>query len=305
MAQEFATLTQRLTGPVFSTSYGGKATSYSFNVGTSFGNPSEPGNEAATLERMQRTDLPPGLSGLDLQSWLDALGALPVAPLTENDILAWVEGPLRKFFPFERFFGAYGNLSGGLIRLRRSPVTSGYTQEFLASLESVFDVNLRGCFAWWVSNRRAFFVDATGGRDEHGVPIAATRRELEEMERFAMGNVAAHGVIDPYVDAGTYISFAGVPTTRPEQTLAAALDLIAPVLHSLLLATKRREEAGVDLTALTDRQREMVDLAVEGLSDKAIARRLSISDHTVGNHFRAIYAQLGISKRSHLIALLK
>jgi DNA-binding CsgD family transcriptional regulator len=41
------------------------------------------------------------------------------------------------------------------------------------------------------------------------------------------------------------------------------------------------------------------------LSDKAIARRLSISDHTVGNHFRAIYAQLGVSKRSQLIALLK
>jgi hypothetical protein len=31
----------------------------------------------------------------------------------------------------------------------------------------------------------------------------------------------------------------------------------------------------------------------------------SISDHTVGNHFRAIYAQLGISKRSQLVALLK
>jgi hypothetical protein len=30
-----------------------------------------------------------------------------------------------------------------------------------------------------------------------------------------------------------------------------------------------------------------------------------ISEHTVGNHFRAIYARLGISKRSQLTTLLK
>jgi DNA-binding CsgD family transcriptional regulator len=304
MAQKFAKFTQRLTGPAFSASYGGETTRYKFNVGTSPRSFSEVGNDVAALVPVQRTEVSPNPSGPDLQTWLDALSAIPIAPLTESDILTWVEGPLRKFFPFERFFGAYGNLSGGLIRTRGSPVISGYPQEFLSSLEPVFDLNLRGCFAWWVSNRRAFFVDATGGRDEDDVPIAATRRELEEMERFAMRNVAAHGVIDPYVNAGTYISFAGVPTARRKQ-MAAALDLIAPVLHSLFLATKRTEEQGVVLTALTDRQRELVDLALEGLSDKAIARRLSISDHTVGNHFRAIYAQLGISKRSHLIALLK
>jgi DNA-binding NarL/FixJ family response regulator len=52
------------------------------------------------------------------------------------------------------------------------------------------------------------------------------------------------------------------------------------------------------LTTLKDRQRELVDLPLEGLSDKAIARRLSISDHTVGNHFAP-------SMPSRLIALLK
>jgi DNA-binding CsgD family transcriptional regulator len=49
----------------------------------------------------------------------------------------------------------------------------------------------------------------------------------------------------------------------------------------------------------------LVDLATQGLSDKEIALRLGISHNTVGNHFRAIYARLGISKRSQLIALLK
>lgn len=240
---------------------------------------------------------------LNLQAWIDALRALPAAAVTEADVLAWTEGPLRHFFPFEKFLGAYGHLSGGRIQMR-SLVSSGHAQDFLAGLESKFDLKSRGCFAWWVSNRKAFILDKDGALDEAGVPITATRLELEEIDRFSLGVVAAHGVIDPFANAGTYLSFSGVPRTWPKKTLAA-LDLIAPVLHTLFLRTKQAAKSTIDLTALTDRQREMVDLAVTGMSDKEIARRLAISDHTVGNHFRAIYERLGVSKRSQLIALLK
>lgn len=76
-------------------------------------------------------------------------------------------------------------------------------------------------------------------------------------------------------------------------------------MHTLFLGTKQATDPAVDLTALTGRQRELVDLALTGLSDKEIASRLAISDHTVGNHLRAIYARLGVSKRSELIASLK
>jgi DNA-binding CsgD family transcriptional regulator len=219
------------------------------------------------------------------------LRKLPTAPVTEADVVAWVEGPLRKFFPFENFLGAYGNLLGGRIQMR-SLVSSGHSPEFLAGLEGRFDLKSRGCFAWWVSNRKAFILDKSGALDEAGVPIVATKRELEEIDRFALGVVAAHGVIDPFVNAGTYLSFSGVPATQPK-------------LHTLFLLTKQAAKPAIDLTILTNRQRELVDLAATGLSDKAIARRLSISDNTVGNHLRAIYERLGVSKRSQLIALLK
>jgi DNA-binding CsgD family transcriptional regulator len=240
---------------------------------------------------------------LNLDAWIGALRVLPAAPVSENDVLGWVEGPLREFFPFERFLGAYGNLSGDRIQMR-SLVSSGHSPEFLTGLEERFDLKSRGCFAWWVSNRKAFILDKTGALDEAGVAITASRRELEEIDRFSLGVVAAHGVIDPFVNAGTYLSFSGVPRAQPKRTLAT-LALIAPVLHTLFLLTKQAEKSVIDLTALTTRQRELVDLALTGVSDKAIARRLAISDHTVGNHFRAIYERLGVSKRSQLIALLK
>ena len=120
----------------------------------------------------------------------------------------------------------------------RSLVSSGHAPDFLAGLESKFDLKWRGCFAWWVSNRKAFILDRDGALDEAGVAITATRLELEEIDRFALGVVAAHGVIDPFANAGTYLSFSGVPRTWPKRTLAA-LDLIAPVLHMLFLRTSR------------------------------------------------------------------
>jgi DNA-binding CsgD family transcriptional regulator len=260
-------------------------------------------NSGVELGRIENGDVATGYSDLDLDTWTNALRLLPTAPVTEGGVLTWVEGPLRRFFPFEKFYAGYGSLSGGRIQTR-SLITSGYPPEFLASLESTFDLKMRGCFAWWVANRKAFILDETGGHDEAGIPISATKRELAEIERFSLGLVAAHGVIDPFVNAGTYISFSGVPRAKPKR-IFAALDLIAPVLHTLFLQTKQAEKSTIDLMALTDRQRELVDLALKGLSDKEIASRLGISDHTVGNHFRAIYAKLGISKRSQLIASLK
>lgn len=264
---------------------------------------SRPRKSAEISVSALKTDIAVKESTLNFTAWIDALSTLPAAPITDNDILAWLEGPLRRFFPFERFLGAYGNLSGGRIRMN-SLLTSGHSAEFISGLESIFDLEMRGCFAWWTANRKAFMLDKAGALAGTDLDVTATQRELEEIERFSFGIVAAHGVIDPFAKAGTYVSFCGVPRSHPRQTLAA-LDLIAPVLHMLFLSTKPLERSAVDLTKLTSRQKELVDLALEGLPDKAIARRLAISDHTVGNHFRAIYAQLGITKRSQLIALLK
>lgn len=249
------------------------------------------------------TDIALAHSELDLRPWMQALSALPSRLITESDIRVWLEGPLRMFLPFERVLCAYGDLSGGRIRIR-SLLSSGYGSDFLSGIESTFDLKSRGCFSWWVANRKPFILDETGGFSEGIGSVSATQPELDEMRRFSLGVIAAHGVVDPFANAGTYISFSGVPKTEPKRTLAA-LDLIAPVVHTLFLATTPVKTSGIDLTALTDRQRELVDLAVEGLSDKEIASRLSISDHTVGNHFRTIYLRLGISKRTQLIAALK
>ena len=145
------------------------------------------------------------LSGLDLKAWIAALGAVPTGSMTEAQILAWVEGPLRRFFPFRGFLGSYGRLSGGRIRMQNL-VTSGHSPAFIASLENAFNLSARGCFAWWVKNRAAFVLDP------RSPPPFATERELEEIKKFSLGVIAAHGVVDPFANTGT---ISASPALRP------------------------------------------------------------------------------------------
>jgi DNA-binding CsgD family transcriptional regulator len=240
-------------------------------------------------------------SELELETWMEALRALPAPPVTERDIVAWVDNTLRRFLPFKAFMAIYGRWSGGRVHML-SYLSSGHTAEYLAHRPTTWDLSTRPSLAWWIANQKPYLLDETGAMDEDGAPVAASALDLDSITRFSLGLLAVHGVVDPFAKCGTYICFSGMARSEAKLFISA-LKLIAPVLHALFLQTRRTMLA--DLTALTDRQRELLDLALVGLSDKAIASRLRISDHTVGHHFRAIYAKLGVTKRSQLIALLK
>ncbi len=78
----------------------------------------------------------------------------------------------------------------------------------------------------------------------------------------------------------------------PEQTLevmAEFLDLPAPV-------GRRQEATGID--ELSGREREVLALVAEGLSDADIATRLFLSPHTVHRHVANIRRKLGLHSRS-------
>jgi DNA-binding NarL/FixJ family response regulator len=53
---------------------------------------------------------------------------------------------------------------------------------------------------------------------------------------------------------------------------------------------------------LTPREREVLDLLAEGLSNKLIARRVQISEHTVKFHVSSIYAKLSASSRTEAVS---
>jgi two-component system, NarL family, nitrate/nitrite response regulator NarL len=60
---------------------------------------------------------------------------------------------------------------------------------------------------------------------------------------------------------------------------------------------------GADLEDLTAREREVLTFVATGLTNKAIAQRLAISDHTVKFHVAAILAKLGAESRTEAVHL--
>lgn len=55
---------------------------------------------------------------------------------------------------------------------------------------------------------------------------------------------------------------------------------------------------------LTPRERQVAELVVTGLTDRAIAAELWLSHHTVSQHVKRVYRKLGVSSRVELTRLL-
>ncbi|NJN18501.1 MAG: response regulator transcription factor [Oscillochloris sp.] len=57
----------------------------------------------------------------------------------------------------------------------------------------------------------------------------------------------------------------------------------------------------VKIRSLTEREHEVVQLIAEGLSNRQIAERISISETTVRHHLSSIFSKIGVSSRLELV----
>jgi len=66
----------------------------------------------------------------------------------------------------------------------------------------------------------------------------------------------------------------------------------------VLEETRLKSQSSSELSALTDREREVLDLLAQGLTNKEIAERLFITTNTVKRHLKAIFEKLDVHTRS-------
>jgi two-component system nitrate/nitrite response regulator NarL len=146
--------------------------------------------------------------------------------------------------------------------------------------------------------------------------IEALKTELPEARLVVVSGEAHAEVVRRAIDAGA----AGfVPKESTPALLIGALRLIADggiYLPPQLLRPGDRAERTAPRTeralrslaeaypALTPRQQEIVALLVRGLSNKAIARQLDISDGTVKQHLHPVFRALGVANRTEVVYLL-
>jgi len=89
------------------------------------------------------------------------------------------------------------------------------------------------------------------------------------------------GELDEFVDA----------TRR----VAAGESVVDPIVTERLLSRHRPDDR---VASLSDREREVLDLMAQGLSNQAICDRLYLSPKTMETHVRSIFTKLGLPEDS-------
>jgi len=90
------------------------------------------------------------------------------------------------------------------------------------------------------------------------------------------------------------------------QIVGAALEVarggapVSPLVAKKLLAYVRGDDPGEAL-GLTEREREVLHLILEGLTEEAIGNRLFISPHTVRTHVKSLYVKLQVHSRAEVV----
>jgi DNA-binding NarL/FixJ family response regulator len=93
---------------------------------------------------------------------------------------------------------------------------------------------------------------------------------------------------------------APAPLLAALRAVARGLSVFDPALASVRTAPRASSPTSGQET-LTPREREVLALLAEGLSNKAIADRLTISEHTAKFHVNAVLAKLGVQRRTEAV----
>jgi DNA-binding NarL/FixJ family response regulator len=162
------------------------------------------------------------------------------------------------------------------------------------------------------TNPRVVLLDV-GLQDRNSLRLAETvKKEMAESRVIVMDLLPMHEEIAEFVNAGvagfilkdaTFEDFVG--TIR---SVADGARVLPPVMTGTLfsqiakVAVSRGREAALESVRMTQREREVIALIAIGLSNKEIAKRLSIATDTVKSHVRNVMEKLALHSRLQIAA---
>jgi two-component system, NarL family, nitrate/nitrite response regulator NarL len=141
--------------------------------------------------------------------------------------------------------------------------------------------------------------------------LAGTGRSSADIARDFPGVPLVLLGADPAQDgpglAGAPVAYLAADTDAPAlaaavRAVAAGLFVIDPELASAARLHAHASTSGDDAT-LTPREQEVLALVADGLPNKAIARELGISEHTVKFHVGSLLGKLGAGSRTEAVTL--
>jgi DNA-binding NarL/FixJ family response regulator len=127
---------------------------------------------------------------------------------------------------------------------------------------------------------------------EVGLPVIALLPEEVEVERVWASGV--RGILSRDTDSVSLIIAAHTAVNGMVVLDQSFAENLLPIPHLMLFPDSARE-------TLTEREEEVLNLVAEGLTNKAIASQLHISDHTVKFHVNSIMTKLGAQSRTDAV----
>ena len=86
--------------------------------------------------------------------------------------------------------------------------------------------------------------------------------------------------------------------------VAAGQSLLDPAVTARVLDRLRHvDDAPSELAQLTEREREILELIAEGLTNRQIGERLYLAEKTVKNYVSSLLAKLGLERRTQAAVL--
>jgi len=151
-----------------------------------------------------------------------------------------------------------------------------------------------------------------------GAVFTATRQELVTDRSWYQDPYVCEHLLPTHLDHAIYSSARGASPRvvqglgfhrekkdRPFDARDRALIQLFHVEYGALLLPPQPGFASPVSAQLPPRQRQVLELLVEGLADKEIAERLGISRHTVNQYTKQIYRRFGVTSRAVLTARLR
>ncbi len=125
--------------------------------------------------------------------------------------------------------------------------------------------------------------------------VAALRRACPAVKILLLCDVASQAVVRCAIEE--HVEGVVLKSDAPEELILALSHVLEG--RSVMPAGWQKASLRPEIVAqmLSTREREVLDLAASGLSNKEIAERLLISTNTVKFHLRKIYSILGVHNR--------
>ncbi len=144
--------------------------------------------------------------------------------------------------------------------------------------------------------------------------VRSLTRELPDVNVIGMGLIPSQSDIVEFVAAGA-AGFILKDATHAEflktiRSVAKGEKVVPPLLADSLFslvvdhAFKRGNDIPAEVVRMTKREREIVSLIADGLSNKDIAKRLNVATHTVKSHVHNILEKLTLHSRLQISAYM-